>query len=108
MYNEPTQKELEEIPRLYSGEDVSLLDKKIHMHLFIGNCDWYIAEFDPADRLFFGFAILGDDYQNAEWGYISLDELLALRTAQGFEIDRDLYWQPKKAGEIERIRKCGR
>ena len=29
-------------------------------------------EFDPKDRIFFGYAILNNDLQNAEWGYFLL------------------------------------
>ena len=54
----------------------------------------------------FGFAILNEDYQNAEWGYIDYNELLELNV-RGFEIERDLYWKPKKAGLIEKIVKGG-
>lgn len=103
MYNEPSSKQLSRIPALYSSEDVKLKDKIIHMHFFIGGCDWYIAEYDSTERLFFGYAILGDDFQNAEWGYISFDELRGVKTRQGFEIDRDLYWEADKASNIERI-----
>lgn len=104
MYNEPTDSELEKIPRLYSTEEFPSADIIIHAHFFIGGCDWYIAEYDPEKRLFFGYVILGDDYVNAEWGYISLDELCEVRTPKGFEIDRDLYWKPRKAKDVERIK----
>ena len=103
MYNEPTEKELRQLPMLNSTEDIPLGDKIIHMHFFIDNCDWYIVEYEPKDRLFFGYAILGDDYQNADWGYISFDEIREVRTPHGFEIDRELHWQPRKAWEIDRI-----
>lgn len=53
-----------------------------------------------------GFAILNEDYQNSEWGYIDYDELRSINI-KGFEVDRDLYWEPKKAGLIERIVKGG-
>ena len=50
----------------------------------------------------FGFAILNDDYQNSEWGYVDYKELRDLNV-KGFEVDRDLHWKPKKAGLVERI-----
>lgn len=102
MWLKPKQSELKEIPRLYSTEDISLEDKVIYGHFFLGGCDWYIAEYDPEDRLFFGYAILNEDYQNAEWGYISYDELIELKVGP-FEIEWDKYWEPKKAREIEKI-----
>ena len=65
MYNTPTTDRLSKIPKLYETEHIPLQDKLIHLHFFIGGCDWYIAEFDGED-LFWGFAILNDDFQNAE------------------------------------------
>ena len=63
------------------------------MHFFIRGCDWYAAEFDGRDR-FLGFINL-NDAMNAEWGYFSLSELDSI-SVNGMQIDRDLYWQPKK------------
>lgn len=54
----------------------------------------------------FGYAILNDDYQNSEWGYIDFDELRSINI-KGFEIDRDMHWYPKKAGLVEKIVKGG-
>ena len=45
MWNTPTKEELAKIPRLYETENIPLKDKIIHMHFFIGGCDWYIAEY---------------------------------------------------------------
>ena len=67
MWNEPSKERLEKIPRLYETEDTRLQDKLIHLHFFIGGCDWYIGEYDGED-LFWGFAILNEDYEMAEWG----------------------------------------
>jgi hypothetical protein len=97
MWNPPTQKQLDKLPRLYETEKVKAEDKIIHMHFFIGSCDWYIAEYDGEDS-FFGYANLGDP-QNAEWGYISLSEMKSL-SIRGIEIDRDLHWNQKKFSEI--------
>jgi hypothetical protein len=103
MWNKPTKNQLAKIPALYSTEDAEPKDKKIYMHFFIGGCDWYIAEFDGGD-LFFGFAILNGDDQNAEWGYASLSELTDVRTKMGMEIDREINWKVQKADEIDRIK----
>lgn len=53
----------------------------------------------------FGFAILNADYQNAEWGYVSLAELKAINI-QGIEVDFDIYWTPCPAGEVVTICKA--
>ena len=105
MWNKPTTEELSKIPGLYSSEHIPLKEKVIYMHFFIGGCDWYAAEYDPQDKLFFGFAILNDDLEMAEWGYFSLDELSDIKI-QFLEIDRDLHFAPTKAIDIENIRRA--
>jgi len=117
MFNQPTDTELAKIPRLYETEDVPAKDKIIHIHLFIGNSDWFIAEYDGEDT-FFGFACLNNWKDLAEWGYISFKELKELRVKQPIvidgekrfillEVDRDLYWTPKKASDVLLIVRCG-
>ena len=103
MWNKPTKKQLEKIPRLYDTEYTPFKDKIIQMHFFIGGCDWYIAEYD-GNGLFFGYAILNGDTDCAEWGYISYDELKELNF-NGFKVDRDLHWKSTPASEVEKITK---
>lgn len=105
MWNIPTITRLDKIPRLYETEHVPLKDKVVYLHFFIGGCDWYITEFD-GDDIFWGFAHLGDD-QCAEWGYIRFSELRSIEINGWLEIDCELEecWTPKKAIEIEKIRK---
>jgi hypothetical protein len=75
------------------------------MHFFLGGCDWYACEYDIKDQLFFGFVILNDDYEMAEWGYFSFKELCELKVSF-LEVDRDLHFPPTKAKEIEKIKKA--
>jgi len=116
MFNEPTDAELAKVPRLYETEDVPAKDKIIHMHFFLSSSDWFIAEFDGEDT-FFGFACLNGWTYCAEWGYISFNELKQLkvdapvsingqRMLIPLEVDRDLYWMPRKAVDVSLIRKC--
>ena len=102
MWNVPTPEKLATVPRLYGTESVPLKDKIIHLHFFIGGCDWYIAEFDGEDT-FFGYAILNNDLDNAEWGYISFSELKEIKIQGCIEIDNDLYWKTRKASEVDKI-----
>jgi hypothetical protein len=104
MWNEPTSKRLSRIPRLYETENVPLKDKMIYLHFFIGGCDWYVAEHDGED-LFFGYAILNNDYQMAEWGYVSFSELKSIKVKGWLEVDCETEdaWQVKKASEIDNI-----
>ena len=103
MWNTPNKERLAGLPKLYETEHVPLKEKLIHLHFFIGGCDWYIAEFDGKD-LFFGFAILNNDYQMAEWGYFSFRELKSINV-KGIEIDCELeeYFPVRKASEIDLI-----
>lgn len=101
MWNVPSGGRLRNLPQLYETESIPLKDKVIHLHFFIAGCDWFIAEYDGKD-LFWGYAILNNDSQNAEWGYVSFEELKSVKA--GFvEVDFDLYFQPKKASEIKKI-----
>jgi hypothetical protein len=84
MWNEPNEERLAAIPPLYESESIPLKEKTIHLHFFIGGCDWYIAEYDD-DDLFFEYAIL-NDMQNAEWGYVSFSELKSINISR-VEID---------------------
>ena len=103
MWNEPSKDRLASIPRLYETESTPAKNKIIYLHFFIGGCDWYVSEYDGND-LFYGYAILNGDTQNAEWGYISFSELKAINIS-GIEIDCELkeYWQPKPVSQIPKI-----
>ena len=117
MWNEPSQERLASIPRLYETESIPTKDKIIHLHFFIGGCDWFIAEYD-SDDIFFGFACLNGWTDLAEWGYISFNELKQLKVEAPvsingqkalipLEVDRTLYWKPKKASDVLLIVRCG-
>jgi len=67
------------MPRLYETEGVPFDDKGIWLHFFVAGTDshWLAAETD-GKRLYFGFVVLCGDWQNAEWGYFRLDELMTM------------------------------
>ncbi len=102
MWNEPSKERLSRMPRLYETEHIPAQNKIIHLHFFIGGCDWYVAEYD-GDDLFFGYAILNGDMQNAEWGYISYSELKST-SITSVEVDCELeeYWTPKPFSEVSK------
>ena len=102
MWNKPPSEKLAKIPRLYETEHIPLEETQIYLHFFIGGCDWYIAEYDGGD-LFWGFAILNADYQNAEWGYISFNELESIKVGW-LEVDCESSWEVIEAYKIEKIR----
>ena len=101
MQNQPTKKQLARIPRLYETEPIQMKDKFIYLHFIFPKCDWYMSEFD-GDDTFFGFVILNDDLEMAEWGYISFEFLKAVNV-YGHEVEVDPNWVIRRAGEIDRI-----
>ncbi|MFH1883241.1 MAG: DUF2958 domain-containing protein [Planctomycetota bacterium] len=91
------------LPRLHETENIPLKNKLIHPHFFTGGCDCYVAEFDGVDT-FFGYSILNQDHQNAEWGYFSLAELKSLSVGW-FEVDCEEPWELVPAYAIPEIRR---
>lgn len=80
-------------PALY-GQDGLGRAAIVHAHYFIGGCDWFITEYDRAQRLAFGWACLGDR-ANAELGYVNFDELASLRVGPlGWQVEHDTGWCP--------------
>ncbi len=63
-------------------------------HYFYGSSDWFITEYDPKEKMFFGYVILNGDTQNSELGYIFSDELVG-----NGKIELDFYWEPKRLDE---------
>ena len=106
MWNIPDERQLYEVPKMYETESIPPEEKIVHLHFFIGGCDWYVCEYDGVDT-FFGYAILNSNYLNAEWGYVNFDELQSVKI--GFmEIDCDLFWNKRPAKEVDKIAKrCG-
>ena len=62
---------------------------------------WYATEYDPKDKIFFGYVSIFGDW-NDEWGSFSLAELESYVGPFGLGIERDLYWTEKKASSVIR------
>ncbi len=76
------------------------------LHYFNSSSDWYIVERDagsPDDEVqgvqaqAHGFAVLNGDYECAESGYISIQELIE----NGVELD--LYYKPQTIAQIKAV-----
>lgn len=90
------------MPVTGANAEVDTKDQVVHLHYFIGGIDSWITELDasaPEDD--------GDHHQaygaqrlnpgwDAEFGYISLPELLESN------IELDLHWTPKPWGEVRK------
>ena len=94
--------ELEKLfPPLYGTERKDPKDVKIIAKFFhpLSSWTWYATEYDPKDRLFFGFV---RGFEN-ELGYFSLDELESVNVC-GLGIERDLHFGEHTLAEA--MEKC--
>jgi len=89
------------IPKLYETDEIPTEKKIIYQKWNLKQVSfyWLISELDRKENLAFGYANLNDD-TCAEWGYISIQELID----NGAELDRT--WKPCTFEEAQkRIRK---
>ena len=86
---------IEKMPKPYESEGAE--PKLAHLHYFVNASDWYIIEkdMDGPQRQAYGWSILNADSQNAEYGYIDIDELIKIK---GVELD--FYFEPTPIKEI--------
>jgi hypothetical protein len=103
MWNPPTTKQLQKIPRLYSTQKTPKEDKKVYMKFFIGEWKWYAIEYDGKDT-FFGY-VTSPIEPKGTLGYFSLKELKNARAGM-IRVDRDLHqvspYKPKNLMTILR------
>ena len=95
-----TKKIATALPPLGSQDGLGY-DAIAHLKLFTPDSSWtwYVTEFDPEERLFFGLVIGFEQ----ELGYFSLTELEALRGPLGLPIERDLHFQPKSLRDCDYV-----
>ena len=93
---EDLEAKISTMPKTYET-DVQGDDAIATLHYFLGSSDWYIVERDQEEDQFqaFGFTCLNGDRQNAEFGYINIEELIQ----SGVELD--LYYKPETIGTIK-------
>jgi len=89
-----TDKIKKALPSLYSTEDTPCEEKKVVVKFFnpLGSQTWEIVEGsyqeDMNTWLLFGKCDLG--FGSAEWGYVTLAELQAIKLPMGMGIERDI------------------
>jgi len=76
---------LDEAPRLYKTDGEKI--KKVAVKLFHPVFTLYVVEYDPNEKLAFGYMRNESDIFLSEWGYSDIEELIEL----GFEMD--LYFE---------------
>ena len=59
---------------------------------------WLATEYDPVDKIFFGYASIFGDH-NDEWGSFSLEEFENFKGRFGLGIERDLHFKETKSSE---------
>ena len=87
-----TKEILKKLPALYATDGQPHKERKVPVKLFSPwtNWTWYGLEFDPEDRLFFGYVVGLEE----ELGYFCLDELEEIEGPGGLKIERDRNWDP--------------
>lgn len=65
----------------------------------VGMGTWYATEYDPKDKIFFGFVSLYNNH-NDEWGSFSLEQLENLELPFGLTVERDLHIDEKPISKI--------
>ena len=82
---------------------------KPYLKLFnpCGAATWLLSEYDSKQRMFFGLCDLG--IGSPELGYVSLDQLLQIRSPMGLKIERDMSWEPEHTliEYARKARECG-
>lgn len=93
-----TKEILKKLPKRYSQENNP--DPIVICKFFTpwGNWSWYMIEYDPEERIFFAYV---EGFEN-EMGYVSLDELEAIRGFGGLKVERDLWFTPCKLSEVRK------
>jgi hypothetical protein len=84
------------MPKVYEQEELESDKRKFYLHYFTASSGFYISEKDLSNEQLqaYGFVCLNGDKQNAEFGYISILEIINA----GAEID--LHFKPCLQTEI--------
>ncbi len=93
------EKIINEMPVSYGTDNIATKDKIVYLHYFLGESDWYIVEKDSEDEQIqaYGYVILNGDTQNAEWGYVNIqDDIVPGKSA----VELDFFFDPIKFGDL--------
>ena len=89
-------------PPLYSTENTAREDIQVVAKFFdpCGRMTFYMVEYDPKDRLAFGYIVspLGADCD--VMGYVSFTELESVRNRFGLGIERDRWFSPTSLATV--------
>ena len=98
-----TQEIKQQLPKLYSQDEVE--DPMVVVKFFTPDSSWTWlilegSEQENGDWMFFCQASSHLCHEG-ELGYVMLSELEQIRGALGLEVERDLYFSPKKLSECK-------
>jgi hypothetical protein len=111
-----TKEIVDNIPNLYETDGHICAEKIVYARYFfpVGRAAFYATEYSPTEKLFFGYMISPLDDTCDEWGYLSLkdmEEPIPINITINdepytvpYSWERDMYFEPKKVGEIDEIR----
>lgn len=68
--------------------------KMVKAHYFYAGSDWYVTEYMGNGEVY-GYALLNDDVQMSEWGYMSIAEFNEVG-----RVEMDFHWTPKPMDEV--------
>ncbi|MCA9731936.1 MAG: hypothetical protein H6696_05490 [Deferribacteres bacterium] len=97
MFEEPTQKELSQIPKIGVVRKTKQTERIIHLRFSIGNCEWLVAGYDSKDK-FYGFVDYHQIISKPKWETFSFVELKG-KQINGIGVELDPYWKPVKFSE---------
>lgn len=87
------------MPKKY-GQDGKGDGAVCYLHYFSSGSDWYITEKDTTQyseqHQAFGYAVLNNDMEMAELGFISIEELKTLN------VELDFHFEPMKLGDVKK------
>lgn len=97
-----TKELLKKLPPLYANEGKDFADVPVIVKFFhpVGRMTYYATEYDPKEKVFFGYmrSPLGEDCD--ELGYASLDEFEAVKGPFGLKIERDKWFGNHSLKEV--------
>lgn len=85
------------VPKLGSNEDKPASEVKVPLKFFnpVGGATWWVTEADWTAGIMFGYVDLGPPFSDdAELGYINLEELIETKLRFGMKVERDIHWDP--------------
>lgn len=91
------------IPALCAQENVKDPIVYTKLYTMASSWTWLLTEYDPEQNLAFGFCYNSQDPDGAELGYVSLDELSALKFRGILPmVERDIHFAPCKLSEAKK------